>query len=1014
MQILPRNPLSPSPRLRLLAAFGALLTAAAIAPAPAAASVESRSAHTTATALCGVVHPRDLMASGKATDSAVPTAITSPMKINEMEILHRTLYVANGDNGTIDEFTMGGELLRTIAVGWQRSQWFFALDPHGGLYVENGSDKLVKMNRAGKAIWTVAQPRPIEGIFVHKLGGAWVVGATEHGGPARLYSASGRYVGSRPVQGSLFTTAPDGGLVATDTYYVRKYNRDLRPVFMFGGAGHTQTPVPGELDFYQEGAAVQLRDGRYLVADATRGVELFSSKGVLLGTTAGVQLSALNQASSLQVVGSTLYLEDGGQYSPSQTVARIAVRDVVRQALDWNGTLPGLGIGAGVRLGAADGYFAPGQQPTATAVFDPWWKQRPGLRLRYTVRDRSQAERGGGRTHWVALTAARIEHGAPLRLPAGVPGPYEIDLRLYQRHTAISGQCVDYSVGAAGDTLNVAATPDFNSSPGANGAALANVFGMGGVRITLDWSQLLPDGSSGPTDFAAYDAEIAAAAQEAAAEHVVLSVQIGSGGPEKAFVANGTWAARVAEVVEHWKSEVHYWEAWNEPNATYGTASAYVENVLEPFYNAVKSVDPTAQVIGGTVVGMDLGYWQGIAAAGGFRYMDIAAIHPYTGHNRSFEEQGFPAAYQSLRALMAANGAGSMPVWITEIGWWSTGPEDYIDQGDRLARAELWMHALGIPVMEYLDPQGTWTTGGLDFSLINGYTIVKPAALAAMVEASQTAGRQFAGWLQTGMPMSYAEQFAAGPAGTTMVALWTDDIALRSVIRLAQGSNPNATLVSEYGAAQSVSLASPLDVTLDGAVQYLVLPAGDSVSVASPEAFGPDLALASSGASASASSSSQWNPPAGAIDGDATTDNVGDLAGSPAWGSNYGDPAPELTVTFAHAERIDRVLLATSSVGSTMPGIRSWNVLVETAGGRWHRVASYRNLFYDRAVLSQFPPVLTHAIRIQVERVNFGGYAGGAKPWFWPPSTAAAAKQQNDYSYGPAIIRELMAYAAAA
>jgi hypothetical protein len=1009
MQILSRNPLRPQSLAALSAVV--LLAVALGAPATAPASVESRSAYTTATALCGVAHARDLMASAaKPLDKATPTPITSPTQINQMEIVHRTIYVASGNNGAIDEFDMAGRPLRTISVPWQRQAWFFAVDPRGGLYVENGATKLVKLSAAGAVVWTVSSPRPIEGIFGHELGGKWVVGATEQGGPARLYDSAGRYVGTRPVTGSVFSTAPDGGLVTTDTYYVRSYNRELRPVFTFGGAGRARVAVPGEFDFYQLGAAVQLRDGRYLVADATRGLELFSREGVLLGTTSSPQLAALNQASSLQVIGSTLYLEDGGQYSQSQTVARIALRDVVRQALDWDGALPGLGIGAGVRLGALAGYFAPGQSPTATAVFDPWWKEHSGLRLRYTVRDRAQAQSGGGRTHWVALTDARIEHGVPLRLPAAVPGPYEIDVHLYQGHTAISAQCVDYSIGAPGDTLNLGTVPDFNSSAGANGAALANAFGTGGVRISLDWSQLLPDGTSGPTDFAAYDSEIAAAAQEAAAEHVVLSVQIGSGGPEKAFVANGTWASRVAQIVEHWKSEVHYWEAWNEPNATYGPPSAYVQNVLEPFYNAVRGADPNAKVIGGTVVGMDLGYWQGIAAAGGFRYMDIAAIHPYTGHNRSFEEQGFPAAYQSLRALMAANGAGSMPVWITEIGWWSTGPEDYFDQGDRLARAQLWMHALGIPVMEYLDAQGTWTTGGLDFSLINGTTIVKPAALAAMVESSQTAGRQFEGWLATGMPMTYAEQFGSGSAGTTMVALWTDDVSLRSVIRLAQGSDPNATLVSEYGAAKSVSLAGGLDVTLDGGPQYLVLPAGDSVSVASPEAFGSDLALASNGSTATASSSTQWNPVAGAIDGDATAGNVGDLAGSPAWGSNYGDPAPELTVTFPEAERIDRVLLATSSIGSTMPGIRSWNVLVETAAGRWRRVAAYRNLFYDRAALSQFPALLARAVRIQVEAVNFGGYAGGAKPWFWPSSTAAAATQPNDYAYGPAIIRELMVY----
>jgi hypothetical protein len=649
-------------------------------------------------------------------------------------------------------------------------------------------------------------------------------------------------------------------------------------------------------------------------------------------------------------------------------------------------------------------------------VFDAWWAQLRQLRLRYTVEDQGHAESGGGVTRSVALTGASIHRGVPLELLPAVPGPYQIDVRLFQGDHAIAAQCVDYSVGAPGDELDLLTLPGSWNAGGVSGdrgAALASVFGMGGVRISLDWSQMLPDGTSGPTDFSAYDAEIAAASQEAAAMHVQLSVQVGSGGPELAFVNNGTWGARVEQVVEHWKSEVHYWEAWNEPNATYGSPQSYVQNVLAPFYAAVKAADPTAQVIGGTVVGMDLGYWQGIAAAGGFADMDIAAIHPYAGHNRSWEEEEMPAAFQSLRALMAANGAGAMPVWITEVGWWSDGPNDFFGQADRITRAELWMHALDITVMEYLMYQGT-TGDGLSYSLIEGGSLVKPAALAAMVETSQTAGRAFTGWLGTNMPMTYAETFGPqAPEGGTVVALWTDDVALGATLRLASGSGESATLLDEYGAARRVSLASPLHLTLNSSVQYIDLPAGDVISVQPPEPFGPDVALASLGAKASASSSTRWNPAANAIDGDDGAANVGDLAGSPAWGSAYGDADPELTVTFAHAERIDRVLLATSSVGSTMPGIRSWLVEVREASGPWRVVASHSNLFYDRAALSKFPPVSTTAIRIKVERVNFGGYAGGAKPSFWPKSTASAASQPNDYAYGPAVIREVEAYTAA-
>jgi len=975
-------------------------------------STYSRSAYTTATALCGVLHPRDVMAPAQALDKAAPVALTPEAALGDDEVAGSLIYVVAGKG--IEVFTDAGKLVKTVPIRWKQTITSFAVPPDGrALYVQRYPFDLVKINLSGSVIWSRSMPKQIEGIFGHVLGGAWTVGAV-FAGASRLYDQAGSYVGARAVAGQAFADTPDGGMVATDGRYVRKFDSALRQVFYFGGGGYGTTPVPGQFDFYLQGGAVQLADGRYLVADSGHGLELFSRTGLLLGTVADTAIGLTN-LSALRVVGSNLYMETGRPFSKAQRVSRMRLSDVLAEALQpGSGSSSGLGIGAGVRLGAEAGYFKAGEAPVAAAVFDPWWTQLGGLQLRYTVENRAQAQSGAGDTHTVRLGNSNIDHGVPLQLRAPVPGPYEIDLRLVQGGQAVAADCVDYSIGAPGDPLDLATLPGTSSSgvpSGDRGAALASEFGANGVRVALDWSQMLPKGTAGPTDFSAYDAQIAAASKEAAADDVQFSVLVGSGGPEKAFVANGTWGARVAQVVDHWKDEVHDWEAWNEPNATFGPAQKYVRRVLEPFYAAVKAADPTAEVIGGTVVGMDLGYWQAIAAAGGFRFMDIAGSHPYPGHNRSWEEQGFPAAYEQLRALMAANGAAAMPVWITEVGWWSDGPEDYFDQGDRIVRAELWMHALGIGVCEYLMTQGT-NADGMLFSLIEGDTDVKPSALGAMVETTQTQGRAFTGWLQTGMPMTYAESFGpATPGGDSVVALWTDDVALAATVGLAAGTSPNASLVDEYGATKPASLSQGVPLTLDGAVQYLDLPAGDQITVRASESFGTDLALRGLGAVATATSHTPANPPSLAIDGDAGADNVGDLAGSPAWGSAFGDANPQLTVRFPHPESIDRVLLATSSVGSTMPGVRSWRVEVLTPSGGWRTVASHRNLFYDRAVLSRFTAVTTAAIRIAIEQVNFGGYAGGAEPSFWPRSTAVAARQPNDYAYGPAIIREVEAFA---
>jgi len=57
----------------------------------------------------------------------------------------------------------------------------------------------------------------------------------------------------------------------------------------------------------------------------------------------------------------------------------------------------------------------------------------------------------------------------------------------------------------------------------------------------------------------------------------------------------------VRKIVAHFKDSVKYWEPRNEPNFG-ASASDFVEKELKPFYETVKSVDPSLKVMGpGTV-----------------------------------------------------------------------------------------------------------------------------------------------------------------------------------------------------------------------------------------------------------------------------------------------------------------------------------------------------------------------------------------------------------------------------
>jgi len=198
-------------------------------------------------------------------------------------------------------------------------------------------------------------------------------------------------------------------------------------------------------------------------------------------------------------------------------------------------------------------------------------------------------------------------------------------------------------------------------------------------------------------------------------------------------------------------------------------------------------------------------------------------------------------------------------------------------------------------------------------------------------------------------------------------------------------------------------------VPVTGSVVYLKVPNGVRVSIAPLESYGPDLALGSSGATATASSSNPLNKPSGAIDGISSAKGQGDYRSSPAWASGVGDAQPKLFVRMPKAHRIDRVIMATGGIDGVQPGIRGFDVGVEKPNHHWVIVRRVRGNFFTRTVQAYFKPVKAIAVGIRVVSVNYGGYAGGAMPWFWPTDVKSLTDDTQPW-YGPAIIRELQVY----
>ena len=132
-------------------------------------------------------------------------------------------------------------------------------------------------------------------------------------------------------------------------------------------------------------------------------------------------------------------------------------------------------------------------------------------------------------------------------------------------------------------------------------------------------------------------------------------------------------------------------EVWNEMNIDFEwpageiDPASYVNNMLAPAYNAIKSANPNVMVIGGALAptGFDNGvnawsdsrYVAGMAAAGAARYMDCIGVHHNAGATSPGASSGHPAGthyswyFKPTMDLYYNAFGGATKVCFTELGY---------------------------------------------------------------------------------------------------------------------------------------------------------------------------------------------------------------------------------------------------------------------------------------------------------------------------------------------------------
>jgi hypothetical protein len=134
------------------------------------------------------------------------------------------------------------------------------------------------------------------------------------------------------------------------------------------------------------------------------------------------------------------------------------------------------------------------------------------------------------------------------------------------------------------------------------------------------------------------------------------------------------------------------WQIWNEPHIKAywpsGPNPAQYVAMARPVAAAIKRADPGAEVVAAALSESNIGvpmndYLKGMYAAGAAPVFDTLAIHPYA----SAADQVFDLMNR-IRQIADSHGDGSARLWVTELGWATSGPVSPYNVGEA-GQAEL-------------------------------------------------------------------------------------------------------------------------------------------------------------------------------------------------------------------------------------------------------------------------------------------------------------------------------------
>lgn len=391
---------------------------------------------------------------------------------------------------------------------------------------------------------------------------------------------------------------------------------------------------------------------------------------------------------------------------------------------------------------------------------------------------------------------------------------------------------------------------------------------------------------------------------------------------------------------------------WNEPNA-----SPYQQTAQE-FANwaaSVKQGAPSAKTMGPSPVSYNKPYqaWlTGFLSTVDRTNLDGIACHPYNTHNGDVRLAR--QCLTDLRAILTAQGVGSLPLWQTEQGWqW---PWYGIDR----SRAAVSYYSLFLLMQEqfdiplersyyWFDKEVNYAAWTMSMVKANGTHVLHPIAPVFRTLQGERHGKTYTGALDFGTPGNdhYIGNVYAAADGTKSLALLNCGEGDGGSAQFTVTGAATLTRLDCFGNQTAVPVSGGVaTVAIDNTPTYLRVPNGVTCTPV-PINLGTNLAATATAVSSAGSKTADSRIVTPGLWSAYYNDAGGLLNANSPWQSASSTLPQTVTVTLPTAQTANTAVIRSATTWQSLTTLLDFDVQTSTDGATFQTVYTYTKVPTD-------------------------------------------------------------------